>query len=440
MKQSSLSTFALLASVLLSTGSFAQHGWNEIFAGNQQFWDMEFTTPFDGWAIAGLTTFDLWRSTDGGETWNGVVPRAQFNGTNIELYDLNHGIICDAWRVLLTNDAFESWRIVEFHSPMGDTTINSAAYLDADHLIGVGATGEYMDYSVNLIYTSDDGGVTWTLQLRDSCAGLLCPFQKVSVSVSGTAIVGFLPNRVVRGIDGGHTWSIIEDLPIPSIYNVESSANGVFYVCGWSDTDGNNAYPMIARSLDDGLSWQLVWSEPTLNATPLWDIEFPDSMRGWVVGGDGLMVHTEDGGTTWTHFQLETSNVGFGAVTFVDTSLGWAVDGGGGLPTRVFRYGTPTDIQSGYPILRPSSQGLVTIYPNPFNSSTRISFTLPHPAHVALSVFDVTGRQVAALMNGNMNAGEQHVSFNASELPSGIYFARLNAGTFSQTQKLLLLR
>jgi len=79
-------------------------------------------------------------------------------------------------------------------------------------------------------------------------------------------------------------------------------------------------------------------------------------------------------------------------------------------------------------------------YPNPFNPSTAIVYSLPRAGHVSLRVFDLLGREVAVLKDGMMEAGTHRVTFNGSNLASGVYFARLDAGEFTQTKKLMLLK
>jgi hypothetical protein len=78
--------------------------------------------------------------------------------------------------------------------------------------------------------------------------------------------------------------------------------------------------------------------------------------------------------------------------------------------------------------------------PNPFNASTTITFNLPTASEIELKIFDISGREVAALGTGHWALGEHSVVWDAEGLPSGIYFARLTAGDFNQTQKLLLLK
>jgi len=79
-------------------------------------------------------------------------------------------------------------------------------------------------------------------------------------------------------------------------------------------------------------------------------------------------------------------------------------------------------------------------YPNPFNPSTQISFTLANAGDVNVSVYNALGQKVAELVNGNMNAGTHKVEFNGSNLSSGFYVYRLETPNYSKTMKMLLLK
>jgi hypothetical protein len=76
---------------------------------------------------------------------------------------------------------------------------------------------------------------------------------------------------------------------------------------------------------------------------------------------------------------------------------------------------------------RPTVFTLHPSYPNPFNPSTTIKFDLPEPSHVALAIYDVLGRKVAQLENGMKEAGYHSATWNASDVASGVYFARFAA-------------
>jgi len=79
-------------------------------------------------------------------------------------------------------------------------------------------------------------------------------------------------------------------------------------------------------------------------------------------------------------------------------------------------------------------------YPNPFNPSTLISFTVAQRSNVSLSVFNILGEQVATLINETKEAGNYQVEFNASNLPSGMYVYKIEAGNFVSTKKMMLLK
>jgi hypothetical protein len=98
---------------------------------------------------------------------------------------------------------------------------------------------------------------------------------------------------------------------------------------------------------------------------------------------------------------------------------------------------------STYQQTKPSGITLLQNYPNPFNPTTAISFQLSAISEVTLKVYNVLGQEVAVLIdNERMESGEYEVQFDASGLPSGVYFYRLNVnnGEFVQTKKLLLMK
>ncbi|HTK80696.1 MAG TPA: LamG-like jellyroll fold domain-containing protein, partial [Bacteroidota bacterium] len=88
----------------------------------------------------------------------------------------------------------------------------------------------------------------------------------------------------------------------------------------------------------------------------------------------------------------------------------------------------------------PAEYALIGNYPNPFNPSTVISFALPKAGVVTLKVYNIIGEEVATLVDGTLDAGYRSVTWNATDLPSGLYFYRLRANAFEETRKLLLLR
>jgi len=88
----------------------------------------------------------------------------------------------------------------------------------------------------------------------------------------------------------------------------------------------------------------------------------------------------------------------------------------------------------------PDKFNLSQNYPNPFNPTTTILYSIPHQAPVKIIVYDMLGRIVATLVNEQKAAGEYSISFDASKFASGVYLYRMQAGSFTATEKLILIR
>ena len=86
------------------------------------------------------------------------------------------------------------------------------------------------------------------------------------------------------------------------------------------------------------------------------------------------------------------------------------------------------------------SFSLLQNYPNPFNPTTEIRYQIPEVSHVTLKVYDVLGREVATLVNEDLNSGSYAAKFNAVNIGSGVYFYKLQTGHFSSTRKMILAK
>ena len=87
-----------------------------------------------------------------------------------------------------------------------------------------------------------------------------------------------------------------------------------------------------------------------------------------------------------------------------------------------------------------SDYTLLQNYPNPFNPSTKIKFSIPQKENVILKVYNILGKEVAVLVNKEMEAGEYDIEFGSDGLNSGVYFYTLEAGNFIQTKKMILMK
>jgi hypothetical protein len=91
-------------------------------------------------------------------------------------------------------------------------------------------------------------------------------------------------------------------------------------------------------------------------------------------------------------------------------------------------------------LITPKKFALRQNYPNPFNPATMIRYQLAKNSKISLKIYDISGREITTLIDKNQPAGEYSVNFDARGLASGVYIYRLQAGSFEQTRKMMLLR
>jgi hypothetical protein len=162
-----------------------------------------------------------------------------------------------------------------------------------------------------------------------------------------------------------------------------------------------------------------------------------DTNNGFAVGSKGTILRTTDNGATWIQ-QTSGTLSNLYCIFFIDLNNGWIV-GEYGLILRTTNGGVSfvEEEQTGeLPIEFSLSQN----YPNPFNPSTIIKYSVPQTSHVQIKVFDVLSNELEILVNEEKPVGTYELNWNANRLSSGVYFYRIQAGSFVQTRKMILLR
>ena len=152
---------------------------------------------------------------------------------------------------------------------------------------------------------------------------------------------------------------------------------------------------------------------------------------------NGGVFLTTDNGARWTAVNDGLTNRDIGALAVSEANLFVGIYG-----TGIWRRPLAEMVLSVNPAMSqlPPEFLLHQNYPNPFNPNTTIKYELPKTSHVSLSVYDILGREVSVLVNERKDAGVYEVKFDGSNLASGVYFYRLQAGDFTQTKRLLLLK
>jgi photosystem II stability/assembly factor-like uncharacterized protein len=279
-----------------------------------------------GWAAGSAGR--VWRTLDGGVTWSQQATglTSPYHVVKVDNSDAQH-----AWalayrsvrsgltsRVLATSDGGMTWRRV-FRSSALVTDVHavspSAAWLVStdlggmlDNLIGLGALGS----TAQLRHTVD-GGATWTASTISSSSGP----QALSGSSDALCVVGA---GILTSSDGGQTW-------------LSQTSGGTYLFMAAQAVSSTDVWAVdlvgaVVHS-SDGVHWEEL-SSPQRWSQTLNDVSFPDADHGWVVGATNgtdsrpLVLHTADGGDTWTQ-QASPLSSELMAVDFVDDANGWAV-------------------------------------------------------------------------------------------------------------------
>jgi hypothetical protein len=155
-------------------------------------------------------------------------------------------------------------------------------------------------------------------------------------------------------------------------------------------------------------------------------------------GGGGAPLYDPNPG--YPHIVVTSRSNHFCKVEIASSRLYFAAITSAGTVIDTFSVVRAVSASPGQPAPRPAGFELWPVYPNPFNASAVIRFSLPAAEHARLTVYDVNGRLVEVLTDAMLSAGDHRVTLDGSTFSSGLYFARLEAGETIQTEKMLLLK
>jgi len=155
--------------------------------------------------------------------------------------------------------------------------------------------------------------------------------------------------------------------------------------------------------------------------------------------GDGGVFLSTNNGTSWTAVNTGLARTAVNSLAVKDSYLFAGTDSG--IWRRPLSEMIITSVEEPSADRRlPGNFSLEQNYPNPFNPTTAISYQLSAVNYVTLKVYNSAGREVACLVDRQMPAGSHRTEWNASGVPSGIYFYRIQAGNYSETKKLVVMR
>lgn len=390
---------------------------------------------------------------------------SQQSGTNYALKsvyftDVNTGYACGYNTILKTTNAGANW-------------VKTILQGDHESLIFTDMNTGYLAGDSGRVFKTTDSGANWIPQN----SGTINNLTSINFLDSQTGIVTGYGKTLIKTTNGGASWFSISNI----IWIVDFLSSKLIDENNYYAT-GTDSY--IIRTTNGGVNW-IPYTHGEVN--PLFTVDFINSSTGFATGCCGMFMVTTNSGVNWTdnHYlslgftfhslKFADANTGFcsggngmiyrttssgiywdSTVTGTDQTLyslhmlnnatGWAV-GGYGTILKTTNGGGP-----GFPIgIEPVSEviprnfSLYQNYPNPFNPITKITFDVHskssvQKANIVLTVFDLTGKQVAELINRDIAPGTYTIDFDGSDLSSGVYYYVLTSGGFSHTRKMVILK
>lgn len=374
---------------------------------------------------------DFYVSNDGsGKEWQYLSNAGQNDCVSMYFFNSSTGLILkENKHIVKTTDGGQSWRTVLAAVPYNSRNkVAGLTFADANTGYAFFTLNDYGEY---YIYKTTDAGETWNQSYTGGGPGYISGDIVFFDANTGVALG---PNNwMLRTTDGGTTWAQANAVGFPASFEGKDFED----VALISDTKAIAiGEQFICMTTDKGLNWNYIDHHLTGIDSTFYTIAFKDQNNGVIGQYDGIIFQTTDGGSTWSkdttlqdqHF-LFSSGYNKDGKLLLGTAAGYIV--GDASIVSAINDEFSANI-SGYELKQN--------YPNPFNPVTSITFQVPEKSIVELNIYDLLGRKVSTLVNGIVSAGSHTVQFDASKLTSGVYFYRLNAGAFSQSRKLVLIK
>ena len=348
------------------------------------------------------------KSANYGKDWRSIVSKDLEPYNNLEAIDFINekmGIAIsnnyespdgNTDNIIMTADSGNNWSVAFSQNDSLHADLVSIQYVSDDFICAAGNYFKNKSYT-GLFLRTADGGLHWEKILIDDLIINNISFtDRISGFLLGTSTVNSF-SRLYKTANGGLTWELIQTFT-DNYYNgvafLNESGCGLLY--GYKRLFEN---PALSLTNDFGNSWRNQSIPPTT------DLLFTDAViinpeemnvTGGEVFSSGIVLHTTNGG--WTNINNSTE-----------------------YPDEDYLY-------------------LFQNYPNPFNPSTVIDYELKLKTYVTLKIYNISGNEIATLIDENQDKGFHSVRFDGSSLSSGIYFYSLKTNSFSETKKMIFVR
>ncbi|GJQ33560.1 MAG: hypothetical protein HBSAPP04_23990 [Ignavibacteriaceae bacterium] len=394
------------------------------------FRKIDFVDANTGWVFVSapstLTNF-IYKTTDGGATWtaqsHGISAASAGQVYGAHMRDANKGVLL-TWEPVpySTVDGGATWR--------RDTTKDDFGGFLYDVKMVDDSLG-YMVGSSGRVYKTTNGGIMWdtlTVPTRSYTFNSLELINAQTVAIFGSTGTNFIT------YDGGLTWVS------------KNTSAATIQGSHWSYDAGSNTWALFAVGTNGAMLKNILSIVPVELAAFSAIVTGNDVNLSWTtvteLNNQGFQIERLDANGSWTNVAFIKGNgtsTRMHEYSFTDKGVKEGrytyrlkqIDFDGTVD-----YSNLVEVEVGTPMTFALDQN----YPNPFNPSTTISYRIPEAAAVTLKIFDVTGTEVATIVNTKQDAGSYTVNFDMTNFASGMYIYKIEAGKYSAVKKMMLMK
>ena len=393
-------------------------------SGTLDIYNIEFISPTTGWAFINYTPYaggSIFKTTDGGTSWTQQGSNISYAITSADMIDANIGYVTlnsSGQPIYKTTNGGSTWFSVS--TPLTGI-IKSVEVIDANTLyIGASSGTTRMAKSTN-------GGTNWT------SITLPVPVDITSLDftdVNHGYMCGNSTTVVCKTTDGGTSWSF-QNLHINTLLKVVALQNDVAFAFGTFGSifryDPNGVVPVELISFTSTVTGNNVilnWSTATELNNNGFEIERSSENTDWEKIG---FVNGSGSSSEFRSYVYEDNNLNPGIYNYRLKQIDF---------NGTFEYLNEIQVE----ISTIFDFSLEQNYPNPFNPNTNIRYTVPQTSIVNIKVYNLLGEDVAELLNEVKSSGQYEINFESNGLASGIYLVKMQAGDFTSTIKMTLLK
>ena len=396
--------------VLMVVPAFAQE-WNVVANPDANMYDLYSITVTPNGTVHAVGANGTYMINSGGGFVLQVHPANHVADIKkIFFLDNNNGYILAGIAIVKTNTGGTNWAI-QF---LTTNNLYDIDFWNADSGIAVGGS--------DLILKTVDGGVSWTQIGRnmttDNIVGVTWITENIVLAIADN-------NTLLTSTNSGDDWTS-QSLPYTTLFT------DIAYNNSYVTISGNGS--VVLKSMDYGVSWtQMNFSSTLINITAI-----ALSSTGYAsiaVSQNGNIYQSTNDCLDWTQISNGTTNW-LNSIITLSNGSGWIVGDDGVI---LFNQQIPISIEI-INTQTPNEYKLTQNYPNPFNPTTNIEYSIPTSGIVTITVHNILGQEVANLVNEFQQAGTYRITWNGSNLSSGIYFYRIQTEQYIESRKMLLLK